>query len=162
MQLTRAVAVCVPRVADPCFEGTVCRCGVKFIRSRELCCWEVKLFSYNKERAGLGPAESCCVLLLSVHLVALPWPLHDYTTLNTRLFTVRKTPLTTQTKVDIHRHGNFLFWLRTSVPGKALFEHSAAPFLFGSSENMIAERSAGSTQGNMKSVRSFGWRTSVQ
>jgi len=73
------------RVCGPLLRGNSVS-GVKCIGGGELWCWEVvKLLSYTRRERVSG--LSCCVLLLllllpplSVHLLALPWPLHDNTT----------------------------------------------------------------------------------
>jgi len=72
--------VCGPLLWGNSVSGVNCRGG------SELWCWEVvKLLSYTRRERVSG--LSCCVLLLlmlllllSVHLLALPWPLHDNTT----------------------------------------------------------------------------------
>jgi hypothetical protein len=57
-----------------------CVGGVKFIGSSELWCREVvKLSSYNMRRRGRRAGGVLLCMLLSVHLVAMPWPLHDKT-----------------------------------------------------------------------------------
>jgi hypothetical protein len=137
--------------------------GVKFIGSSELWCWEVvKLLSYNTRRWRGGGEESCCVLLLSVHLVALPC-LALFTTgrpLNTRIFTVRETLLvriSLQDKRSIYIDAEVLF------PGclRQFLERVGESILGALDGILIAGRSGGNV-GNMKYMQNFGWRTSVE
>lgn len=155
-----------------------CVGGVKFIGSSELWCSEVvKLLSYNTRRGRAEDGRSlvvyCFCLFTSLPCLGL------FTTkrpLNTRIFTVRKTPfirISLQDKRSIYIAAE-IFFSGCARPfleraGESTWRHPAPGFrqrfLFGSSANMIAERSganADNTQGNMNSMHNFGWRTSVE